>query len=647
MGPHQPHSPLSYTPFSIPEQQQKGNSIDFSLYQQTSPPPSAYPFSSSSSVPLNLANQNHHPHPGPNGSGGNSLAGALSSSLPIQSSAIVHHSASPGSTGSLGPFATLPPYAVGGPSNPSSTSPTTGNPGPLSHTHPHVHPPSATIPTAALSPQDKQALIANEKRRRRRESHNAVERRRRDNINEKISELATLIPECMLEGGNVAPSNNGGSVSPSMESHPSFLDGADPLLPVSLSAMKKDDIGRDDGDQAPSTPTSGLHGESGIVKANKGMILRKSVEYIRSVFYTLFLAWKFLIVAHRYLQQLVTAQGARNRELEQELKAYRSGGAPTSTSSPASSGPSILALGTGDSSSTLTLNANAANTHTNINGKRRQNSTRSIKSIKRNAQAKGGSPSDQSAEGDDLDEKDLPLLPDEHDHDHDESSDPEGEYEDDLGDNGHFGGMLGGMAGMSGMVLADEGMRLEFSGAQHGQKSQTSVAGARGRRTARRTSSTSLGNNVNSNQHHPIHSSHQQHPHTMQNVQGMNMNMNLAMFPDGLGMSVPVSVPAGLTTDVSMEVDPREHDAQSAAAAAAAIERGRSSTRPGTGAGHLGGFVGNGRANGHPNGSNVTLTTGNPNGVRLKEEMVDVGVTLGLGSNMGMGMGMLSMGMSA
>lgn len=50
------------------------------------------------------------------------------------------------------------------------------------------------------------ALIANEKRRRRRESHNAVERRRRDNINEKISELATLIPECMLEpGGTRAP----------------------------------------------------------------------------------------------------------------------------------------------------------------------------------------------------------------------------------------------------------------------------------------------------------------------------------------------------------------------------------------------------------------------------------------------------------
>ncbi|CAO3629883.1 unnamed protein product [Cunninghamella echinulata] len=34
-----------------------------------------------------------------------------------------------------------------------------------------------------------------EKKRRRRESHNAVERRRRDNINERIYELSTLLPE--------------------------------------------------------------------------------------------------------------------------------------------------------------------------------------------------------------------------------------------------------------------------------------------------------------------------------------------------------------------------------------------------------------------------------------------------------------------
>ncbi|KAI8991450.1 helix-loop-helix DNA-binding domain-containing protein, partial [Mycotypha africana] len=34
-----------------------------------------------------------------------------------------------------------------------------------------------------------------DKKRRRRESHNAVERRRRDNINDRINELATLLPD--------------------------------------------------------------------------------------------------------------------------------------------------------------------------------------------------------------------------------------------------------------------------------------------------------------------------------------------------------------------------------------------------------------------------------------------------------------------
>lgn len=34
-----------------------------------------------------------------------------------------------------------------------------------------------------------------DKKRKRRESHNAVERRRRDNINERILELSTLLPE--------------------------------------------------------------------------------------------------------------------------------------------------------------------------------------------------------------------------------------------------------------------------------------------------------------------------------------------------------------------------------------------------------------------------------------------------------------------
>ncbi|KAF7323522.1 BHLH domain-containing protein [Mycena kentingensis (nom. inval.)] len=123
--------------------------------------------------------------------------------------------------------------------------------------------------TTKQNATDKAAALANEKRRRRRESHNAVERRRRDNINEKISELATLIPECMLEE---APTNGTGT--------------------------GKKDAGADEDSK------DGVKDGGGVVKANKGMILRKSVEYIR------------------YLQQLVTAQGARNRELEEQLTGF-------------------------------------------------------------------------------------------------------------------------------------------------------------------------------------------------------------------------------------------------------------------------------------------------------------------------------------
>jgi hypothetical protein len=144
-----------------------------------------------------------------------------------------------------------------------------------------------------LSPR---AAIANEKRRRRRESHNAVERRRRDNINEKIGELATLIPECMLDPN--APAN--------------FVPTEDQITgvePMPIAAPKAEEPA-----DAPSTPTGPGSAadalDTAANKANKGMILRKSVDYIR------------------YLQQLVTAQASRNRTLESELAGYRGGAAP-------------------------------------------------------------------------------------------------------------------------------------------------------------------------------------------------------------------------------------------------------------------------------------------------------------------------------
>lgn len=109
-------------------------------------------------------------------------------------------------------------------------------------------------------------MLANEKRRRRRESHNAVERRRRDNINEKISELATLIPECLLDPAatpsSTVSANEDGVLSPT--SPVGGFDGED-------EKEGKDSVnGKDSKDK-----------DGAAVKANKGMILRKSVEYIR------------------------------------------------------------------------------------------------------------------------------------------------------------------------------------------------------------------------------------------------------------------------------------------------------------------------------------------------------------------------------
>ncbi|GJJ10606.1 hypothetical protein Clacol_004833 [Clathrus columnatus] len=147
-------------------------------------------------------------------------------------------------------------------------------------------PPPQTQDAAA-----KQAQLASEKRRRRRESHNAVERRRRDNINEKISELATLIPECMLDPNTGSPA--------------AMTDPAEAFIPDAED--KKD---------AANSAAAG-----GPVKANKGMILRKSVEYIR------------------YLQQLVNAQATRNRELEVQLASksgFNGNGSAVTSSDPPS-----------------------------------------------------------------------------------------------------------------------------------------------------------------------------------------------------------------------------------------------------------------------------------------------------------------------
>ena len=75
-------------------------------------------------------------------------------------------------------------------------------------------PPSAparflTLPSAGRRSVANSEAWAQEKRRRRRESHNAVERRRRDNINDRITELSMIVPDCIEESTSPQKPNKG------------------------------------------------------------------------------------------------------------------------------------------------------------------------------------------------------------------------------------------------------------------------------------------------------------------------------------------------------------------------------------------------------------------------------------------------------
>lgn len=74
----------------------------------------------------------------------------------------------------------------------------------------------ASLPTKVDTAPPYQSVEA--KRRRRRESHNLVERRRRDNINERIQDLAHVIPQHRLEDDRLrkALANGNSPLSPSV-----------------------------------------------------------------------------------------------------------------------------------------------------------------------------------------------------------------------------------------------------------------------------------------------------------------------------------------------------------------------------------------------------------------------------------------------
>ncbi|KAN0065736.1 hypothetical protein ACQY0O_000866 [Thecaphora frezii] len=172
-------------------------------------------------------------------------------------------------------------------------------------------------PLATMSKSETEAKCLAEKRRRRRESHNAVERRRRDNINEKITELATLLPEAMLLDA-IATSTQGGNsgaFAPALAAKAALAAAAaaaarDGTLQEGIRpALSEADLSKSSA-AAYAAALAPVHANSAALaaaqaKPNKGIILRKSVEYIR------------------HLQQFLDMQMDRIGFLEAELQHHR------------------------------------------------------------------------------------------------------------------------------------------------------------------------------------------------------------------------------------------------------------------------------------------------------------------------------------
>ncbi|KAJ4372869.1 hypothetical protein N0V83_003160 [Neocucurbitaria cava] len=115
------------------------------------------------------------------------------------------------------------------------------------------------------------------KKRRRRESHNLVERRRRDNINERIHDLSRLVPQHRLEDEKIRKHiNNNGPMSPTMAT-----SGMSPPQATSLLAGGS-------GRRAAGNITQGLPIEDKDKGPNKGDILNGAVSWTRDLMWMLY-----------------------------------------------------------------------------------------------------------------------------------------------------------------------------------------------------------------------------------------------------------------------------------------------------------------------------------------------------------------------
>ncbi|KAF2276128.1 uncharacterized protein EI97DRAFT_50048 [Westerdykella ornata] len=142
------------------------------------------------------------------------------------------------------------------------------------------------------------------KKRRRRESHNLVERRRRDNINERIQDLSRLVPQHRLEDEKIRKHiNNNGPLSPALTS------GMSPPQATSLLAGGT-------GKRAAGNITTGLPIEEKDKGPNKGDILNGAVSWTRDLMWMLYRQIK----ENDALKARLGQQGWVSEETEEERR---------------------------------------------------------------------------------------------------------------------------------------------------------------------------------------------------------------------------------------------------------------------------------------------------------------------------------------
>jgi hypothetical protein len=130
-------------------------------------------------------------------------------------------------------------------------------------------------PPAQLSTQDA-------KRKKRRESHNLVERRRRDNINERIQDLSKLVPGHRLEDEKIRKAiQNGTPLSPSLNGIPSPAQATSAL--AGPGARRATSTGM------AGNITTGLPLDEKDKGPNKGDILNGAVSWTRDLMWMLHL----------------------------------------------------------------------------------------------------------------------------------------------------------------------------------------------------------------------------------------------------------------------------------------------------------------------------------------------------------------------